>query len=110
MRYCRGVDRGDLDILQNLHHDDSHESHGRYKGAGKGFGAYVVSFTDELDKPGQHHITSVIIDMKSPDLAEAESYYIAIQSYLPDEVGDESVLAICGGRYLDKFEKRAGRW
>lgn len=110
MRYCRGVDRGHLDILQALHHDDSYEAHGRYEGPARGFGPYVIEFTDALKHPGQHHITSVIIDMTGTDSANAESYYLAIQPYRPDANSQREELAICGGRYLDRFERRDGRW
>ena len=53
MRYGRGVDRLDEDLLRSCYHDDSFDDHGHWKGNGQDFAAFIVESLRERS----HHTT-----------------------------------------------------
>ena len=68
----------------------------------------VVSFT--RPKPGTpmktmlHVVTNILTEFTGTDSAFVESYHVA---YMTLNNGNDSIV---GGRYLDTFERRDGRW
>jgi hypothetical protein len=110
MRYCRGVDRGDLDLLRSVYHPGAIDRHGAFTGTGEDFATMLVASMDAAGGVGQHHITNVLIELTADGAgAEVESYFLAMHPYrLRDS--DTADLALVGGRYLDRFELRDGRW
>jgi hypothetical protein len=106
-RYCRGVDRGDAQLLNSVYHEGAIDDHGTYNGPAAGFVDYIVPGMDIPDIVGQHHITNVNFEFDG-DVAKVESYFIAYHPVPIDGGPDE--LAIVGGRYNDTFEKRNGKW
>jgi hypothetical protein len=104
--YCRAVDRGDLTKLRALYHHDAKDAHGAFSTGS------ADDFLDELAaarpylRSMQHHITTVNFAI-SGDSAEGEIYTIATHTFI---AGDRDVDVVVGGRYLDKYEKRAGTW
>ena len=106
-RYCRGVDRGDVNLLKSVYHPDAIDDHGTYNGPGDGFAEYIVSAMDRPDIVGQHHITNVNFEFDG-DVAKVESYYLAFQPVTIE--GGPNEIALVGGRYNDIFERRDGKW
>jgi hypothetical protein len=107
MRYCRGVDRGDVELLRTVYHDGATDDHGRFKGPGAEFAEYIVRSMDAVGGVGQHHITNVLVELDGRRAA-VESYFIAWHP-VPDP-RDGAALAQIGGRYLDRMERRRRRW
>jgi SnoaL-like domain len=107
-RYCRGVDRGDADMIRSVYHAGARDSHGAYDGSGEGFADWLVPRMDAVPIVGQHHITNMLIDVAG-DEAGGESYFIAYQPDIMEDTG-QPALAIAGGRYLDRFSRRDGAW
>lgn len=105
-RYCRGVDRGDVALLQSVYHDGATDNHGAFNGPAAEFAPLLVQSMDESPITGQHHITNVLIELDGT-AAKVESYYVA---WHPVPVGDSWGFAVVGGRYLDDFEDRDGQW
>ena len=64
-RYCRGVDRGDSELLASVYHDDGIDDHGFWKGLGKDFAVFI---NDMLRDSGsgncQHMISNVLIELE----------------------------------------------
>jgi hypothetical protein len=54
-----------------------------------------------------HFISNVLIDLHG-DEADVESYHIAVVGRQTDEEGPTQ--STIGGRYLDRFALRGGRW
>jgi len=106
-RYCRAVDRGDIEGLRAVYHDGATDLHGGFDGTGYDFAPYIVEKMDAAVLLGQHHITNAIIEFDG-DEARVESYFLAAQPYT-NAAGDR-LLCWAGGRYLDHFAKRDGRW
>jgi hypothetical protein len=104
--YCRAVDRGDFATLRELYHRDAVDAHGEISTGS------VDEFLDSLEasrphiRSMQHNVTTVnfVID---GDRAEGEIYTIATHTF---NAGDRDVDVIVGGRYLDRYEKRADIW
>jgi hypothetical protein len=109
MRYCRGVDRGYGDLLRGVYHEGAVDHHGDLdlENAEVAFAEMAVPNLDALENVGSHNITNYIIELDG-DSAAVESYFLAYQPY-PGEDGRE-LFSFSGGRYVDRFERRDGRW
>jgi hypothetical protein len=105
-RYCRGVDRGDADLVASVYHPDAVDAHGPWSGRGKDFGPYIVKSMDRVPVVGQHHITNVLIELDG-NTANVESYFVAMH---PEARAEGAGHALVCGRYLDRFEQRDGAW
>jgi SnoaL-like domain len=107
--YCRGVDRGDLELIKSVYHEDGAEiNHGGWRGNGREFAQRAVERMDRTGRVGQHHITNVLIYLDGA-VAKVESYFLALHpSHNPTD--GQIHLFPTGGRYLDRFERRAGVW
>ena len=109
--YCRGLDRGDVKLIEGVYHPDATDYHGTFKGLGREFASHIVASMDPVAAPAQHHLTNILIRFDQPGgkAASVETYFIAFhpQSVAED---DSTKLAFVGGRYLDRFEHRDGAW
>ncbi len=103
-RYCRGVDRADEQALRSAYWPDATDQHGAYRGSAAGF---IEQALPRLRAGGRgvHHIGNVLIALDGYH-ADVESSFLALQTAaaVPTQ---ETFLC---GRYLDRFEKRAGQW
>ena len=109
LRYCRGIDRADPELLRSVYHDGAASRHWsrEFSDAKTDFVEFAVRRIEGFGMVTQHHITNCLIEVDG-DSASAETYLIALQ---PTRVEDGTeVLSIIGGRYLDRFERRDGRW
>ena len=107
-RYCRAVDRGDVELLKSVYHPDATDDHGTFQGSGWDFAEALVPAMDESSLSSQHHLTNVLIELDG-DRAAVESYVLALHP-VRDRASAREVHALAGGRYLDRFEKRNGEW
>jgi SnoaL-like domain len=110
MRYSRGVDRCDAELLKTCFHVDSTDDHGHWKGNGQDFADFIVTSLPQRTHHTTHSIANVLVELDphDDDLARAESYAIA---YLrrTDAAGAEW-LDLFSGRYVDRFARRDGHW
>jgi hypothetical protein len=104
--YCRGVDRHDKAALARVYWPDSFDDHIATKVSGPQFVMDVLVAT--ADMRTSHHLTNILIEFVTPNMASAESYFIA-QHEMHDETGALTYLMF-GGRYIDRFEKRGEEW
>lgn len=103
LRYCRGVDRGDIDLLASVYHDDGIDDHGFWKGLGKDFAVFINTMLKDAGSGNcQHRLSNVWIELEG-DMAFVESYSDAVRD---TGTHRESVQT----RYLDRFERRHGEW
>ena len=104
MRYCRGIDRLDRAMLLSAYHADAVDDHGTFVGPVDAFADYVFALHSTYQHRTQHHITNHRCDIDG-DVAHAESYYIF------RSLNQQPPLYTNGsGRYLDRLEKRDGKW
>jgi hypothetical protein len=106
-QYARGVDRCDESLLRDCYWPDSTDDHGDFKGSGYGFAAWVVDLLAKVFSSTQHAISNTRIECSlDDDLAHVESYVVARHVTRAAPPG----LVEVGGRYLDRFTRRGGRW
>lgn len=105
-RYCRGVDRCDEAALRSAYWPDGTDSHGPYRGSASGFIDWVLERLRTSER-SIHMISNLSITLHG-QWAAVESYFQALQRK-PDETG-KSREVFLAGRYVDRFEKRAGEW
>lgn len=104
-RYCRAVDRRAYELLASIYHDDATEVHGSYRGLASNFFQDYVQPRQADRLYVMHHLTTILIDFQSADVAFAESYLLGMD-VRPD--GDGYIERATYGRYLDRFERRDG--
>ncbi|MEE2730403.1 MAG: nuclear transport factor 2 family protein [Pseudomonadota bacterium] len=104
--YCNAADRRDLDKVRALYHADALDDHGGF------FQGLAMEFIDQLPQiqaPMEilhHNVTTVSLKLDG-HYAEGEVYVLAFHKVKTE---DEPFDLLIGGRYLDKYEKRAGVW
>lgn len=106
-RYCRDVDRREAELLRTPDRLESPDDHGVLKGSGYEFVEWLIESTDGIALIGKHHLTSTT--WKSTAHGECEKYCLAIQSLRNENTGRAFLLS-SGGRCLDQFRERDGRW
>ena len=105
-RYCRAVDRLDVPLGRSIWHDDARADYGDfYRGAGADVIDRICAAHRALTAHS-HQVTNVLIDLDG-DRAGSESYCIAAARSVADGVEQEMVMWT---RYVDRWERRGGRW
>ena len=104
-RYCRALDRFDKPMAMQVWHEDATADYGDdiFQGTGEGFVEWVWPVHEHGFTFHSHQITNVLIDVRD-DTAVSEAY---VTVWLRPVEGDDLVDR---GRYLDRWERRDGRW
>ena len=109
--YCNAADRRDYDKMRALYHEDAKDDHGGF------FQGLAMDFIDQLpaiQEPMEilhHNVTTVNIQLEARDggavYGEGEVYVLAYHKVATEQGAMDLLI---GGRYLDRYEKRAGQW
>lgn len=106
LRYARGIDRLDFDLVRSCYHPDAYDDHGGLKGNVEEFLAGAADFLPKWTAT-QHFMGNMLIELEG-DRARAETYAVAYhRREHADGSGKDDVMGI---RYVDRFEKRLGEW
>lgn len=108
LRYCRGIDRMDLDLVRSCYHDDATDDHGTFVGTADEFVAWVTRLLPRYTATMHlvaNHLTEFAPD--DPDRARSETYGIA--HHRTTDGPPQANLTI-GFRYIDDFTRRTGHW
>jgi hypothetical protein len=105
---ARSADRLDEALALSCYHEGATEKHGTYDGPAD---AFVRRFSGQFSGPNgfvsmTHHISNLVIELAGND-ASAESYYLCDVRVRKDGAERDVII---GGRYLDRLERRGGRW
>jgi hypothetical protein len=104
LRYTRGVDRVDEDLIRSAFFPDAIDYHPATS-AGDIEDFLATWLPRQSGRHlAQHYITNQSIDLDG-DQAHVETYWLCVVKQLDSEAGDA-----LGGRYLDRFERREGEW
>jgi len=103
-RYGRAVDRLDKDLLLSVYHRDAVDDHGCYVGDPEVFAECALSMHAETNTLTQHIVTNHVCDLDG-DTAHTETYWMYVGM---NRTGEPYSMG--GGRYVDRLEKRDGRW
>ncbi|MBB5158024.1 nuclear transport factor 2 family protein [Saccharopolyspora phatthalungensis] len=108
-RYARAVDRLDYDGIRDCYFPDAIDNHGGYHGPVDGLIEDIRQRHATIDS-SQHFISNVLIDFTGEGSAEVESYCLCYLRQAPEDGSSEQELATIRCRYVDRFERRGGRW
>ena len=103
-RYARGMDRWDRELARSAYHDDAVDDHGQFVGGVDEFLDWAFEAHRKAHASHQHAIVNHTCEIDG-DVAHAESYYHFVSLNLAGPPWSMSA-----GRYIDRFEKRDGRW
>lgn len=103
VRYCRGVDRLDADLLCSAYHPDALDEHPGSTYSGTDIGPRMTSELREAFHLTSHSISTQTIAVHG-DVAAAETYSTG-RHVLRDGRRVQSLV-----RYVDRFERRDGDW
>jgi hypothetical protein len=105
LRYCRGIDRLDLELVRSCYWPDATDSHGGFSGTRDEFVAWVGKLLARFESTS-HFVGNLLVELAG-EAAVAETYAIAFHR---SEEPRASLNGIIGVRYVDRFEKRGGEW
>ena len=103
-RYARGMDRLDRALARSAYHDDAVDDHIGFVGPVDAFLDWAFGYHGGQVRH-QHYLTNHSIELDG-DEAHAETYYL----FIGTERDEEAPLTVTGGRYIDHFQRRGGRW
>jgi hypothetical protein len=104
LRYLRGIDRTDVDLIKSAFHEDAVDHHTRdVRGSIEGMLDWWLP-QQEGREATQHFGTNQTIDLDG-DVAHVETYFFVFIKQTGENEG-----ALIGGRYADRFERRGGVW
>ncbi len=104
VRYCRGCDRLDRGMVLSAYHPDALDDHGSFVGPPDAFWDWVQNLHGTYQSATQHMIGNHHVEFDG-DVAHCETYL----SYSGMNTTGAPFSAI-GGRYIDRMEKRGGKW
>jgi ketosteroid isomerase-like protein len=104
LRYARGVDHFDRDLIRSAFHPDAVDDHGKFVGGPEEFADWAVRQHTEAHVGHQHNLFNHTCEV-SGDVAHSETYFM-----FAGMNRNGAPLVLNGGRYLDRLEKRDGQW
>lgn len=107
VKYCRGADRLDINLLKDSYWKDGTDDHGGFVGNSHDFCEFAVA-NKGVFKSVNHHVSNIQIELLG-NRAKVETYFIAAH-VIPGADSEEDHFWLLGGRYKDLYEKRAGQW
>jgi SnoaL-like domain len=103
-RYARGIDRQDRALLRSAYHDGAVDDHVGFVGVVDDFIDWALAY-HSTQKRYQHYLLNHTVDIDG-DEAHAETYYL----FVATDREPANHMTISGGRYVDRLERRDGRW
>jgi hypothetical protein len=102
MRYCRGVDRSDEELMRSAFHPDAVA----FATNAWEFVAHFIPDNDAATTFTMHSIANLDIDVVG-DGAFSEAYFV---TYVGRQEEDNQFVDAFCGRYVDKWDRRNGEW
>jgi len=103
LRYIRGVDRMDQDLVRSAFWEDAINTHGPVRGSVDDFIAAWLPVQAARDV-SFHMVSNQSVEF-ADEAAHCEAYFMAgIKQTESDQI------EVVGGRYIDHFEKRGSEW
>jgi hypothetical protein len=121
-KWCRSVDRLDYDGMRSVFHADAVDEHGAFNGPVEGLVDWIRNRHAAIPF-SMHAVSNMLIEFAGPDVALVETYVRTTQRY-PAEAraaldqlaggkagaGEGAMDLLTCSRYVDRFERREGRW
>lgn len=104
LRYCRGADRLDRELMLSAYHPDGIDEHGKFVGGAADFVDWALQQHIDAHLSTQHYVNNHLCELDG-DTAHAETYFMFVAMNKRGKI-----LQMNGGRYIDRFERRSGVW
>ena len=109
LRFARGADRSDLELMRSAYWPDATDDHGNFSGNALKFTEFAIEVLKRF-RITMHFVTNIAITFPTDGQAHAESYFYAYHEHLSKLGGGPAMVTLVGGRYIDRFEERDGEW
>lgn len=103
LRYARGLDRLDRELIRSCYHDDAVDDHHVYVGKPDDFIDWAFDYSRACNVVHHHGLSNHRCEIDGDD-AHAETYY----TFIGVNKAPPHLLSM--GRYIDRFQKRSGEW
>lgn len=103
LKFARGLDRLDHDLVRSIYWDDAIEDHHSFIGGPDDFIDWANSQTVTTNRVQHHVLTNHYCEVDGDD-AQAETYY----TFIAENHEPPHLMSI--GRYVDHFQRRQGVW
>jgi hypothetical protein len=108
LRYCRGVDRMDRELVRSCYHDGATDSHGSFEGSVDDYLEWVWKVLGRYSMT-QHFVANCLVELLDDQRATVETYGVAL--HRSDEHPDDPTRnLVTGFRFVDRFELRDSEW
>ena len=104
LRYARGLDRHDEEILSSVFHDDAIDHHGDFTGTIDEFVPWANALHAANWASHTHFIVNHRVEIDGAE-AQSETYVLYVLNRK-----DGTRIDFGGGRYIDRLERRDGEW
>ncbi len=104
IRYARGLDRHDEEVLASVFHDDAIDHHGDFIGTREEFVPWANALHEADWTAHTHFMANNRVDIDG-DVAHSETYVLFVLRRKREDMID-----VGGGRYVDRLERRDGEW
>jgi hypothetical protein len=127
-RYCRALDRCDVELMRSVYWEDGFDDHGVFSGNAAEFADFIIREIQAWFEVTMHAIMNVHMEVAG-DVACTESYLFAYHKVRADRAKVEEIFGsryaaqfdwakqgqvphhfYYGGRYVDRLERRGGEW
>jgi ketosteroid isomerase-like protein len=106
MKYCRGVDRCDQELIESCFHADAVDDHGNWIRFGHEVPKEIIERVKPGPDPAMHFLGNVRIEVEG-DTAFAESYLLAFRGLRRDGRAFTRTRAL---RFVDRFTRKNDSW
>jgi hypothetical protein len=103
LRYCRGIDRMDRDLVRSCYHADAVDSHGSFTGTVDEFLDWVWRVLGRYTST-MHLVGNLLVERNGDGHARVETYGIAFHR---TDGGDAAGNLVTGFRFVDDFAHRS---
>jgi SnoaL-like domain len=100
-RLARGTDRLDEELMASCYHPDGVDDHNVFRGSGTDFAKWACQVLPHFQAT-MHFIADPYVELDG-DIAQCNTYCQAHHIGIGSDV-------VIGLRYVDRFERRDGRW
>jgi hypothetical protein len=104
LRYTRGVDRLDEELLRSAYHPGAIDDHGIFRGPVEEFIPWAFEGHRRAHHGEMHYIANHTCEIDG-DVAHTETYFMMMGR---NRTG--TPVTLHGGRYIDQLERRDGQW
>jgi hypothetical protein len=102
LRYCRGVDRCDRDLVRDCYWPEAVDEHGSFTGTRDEYLEWLFERMLPRYSMTMHFVGNVLVEVDG-DRGRSEAYGVSWHRLVPERQGDDLVSSF---RYIDDMERR----